>query len=98
MKKFALLVFLSSCAACPVNQTPHQVDGGPLVTWDQSSDPCSAACNNLTALGCAEGTAQCLPVCDHILDAGLREFHADLISSAKSKEDVRAANSGIDCP
>lgn len=89
---FALALF----QACPPTPAPP----GPLDASrpaEDASTAASAACANLSRLGCAEGMAgNCAVTIDHVTETRLTRIDVACLSAATSKAAVRACG-GVKC-
>ena len=93
---FASTMLLGShCTPAPTPVTTAAADAGA------STDPCTGACANLVALGCAEGSpdggVSCVATCQHAQATKVTDLKPSCLLSAKSKADARACGS-VACP
>jgi hypothetical protein len=87
----ACVLVLAACTPGPVPKpvpTPMGDAGGSCIT----------ACNNLAALGCAEGApdAGCVAVCNH--SSEITNLPLDCLASAASKDEARGCDASVKCP
>jgi hypothetical protein len=106
VRKIAALLVLFAFACQPVPapapMPPDATDGAPTPLLDGSpATPCSAACSNLSALGCPVAT-DCVTVLAHVDGARLVRLAGGttltcaMLAAATSKAAVQSL--GVSCP
>lgn len=92
-------VALSACPPSPSPPTPDSGDSGVPPLGDAGATDCKLICARLAIVGCVEGKDEkCVPTCMHVQRSQITTFPIACLSAARTKAEVHACGSSVECP